>query len=102
MHLTIFRLTIAFFAISGLDLLNALDLVYKDKRVLIDWIYSQQIIRDEGTYLQVLRLETYSNCNYRHWIFWIPRYAERQRQPLRLWAFSNDLYGADISAHLGR
>ena len=38
------RLTIAFFAISGLDLLNSLDIINSDKSEIINWIYSLQII----------------------------------------------------------
>jgi Prenyltransferase, beta subunit len=41
------RLTIAFFAISGLDVLNALDVLDEEKRKhIIDWIYRLQIIPD--------------------------------------------------------
>ncbi|XP_059403751.1 geranylgeranyl transferase type-1 subunit beta-like [Carassius carassius] len=39
------RLTIVFFALSGLDVLNALDLV--DKPGLIEWIYSLQVLPTE-------------------------------------------------------
>ncbi|XP_045216275.2 geranylgeranyl transferase type-1 subunit beta-like [Mercenaria mercenaria] len=38
------RMTIAFFAISGLDMLNALDTLEKDKKNIIDWIYSLQVL----------------------------------------------------------
>ncbi|XP_061172532.1 geranylgeranyl transferase type-1 subunit beta-like [Saccostrea echinata] len=41
------RMTIAFFALSGLDLLNALDKVEKDKDRIIQWIYSLQILPNE-------------------------------------------------------
>jgi len=40
-----FRLTIAFFALSGLDVLNSLDsLSDKNKQEIIDWIYSLQVL----------------------------------------------------------
>ncbi|KAI1301543.1 Geranylgeranyl transferase type-1 subunit beta [Halotydeus destructor] len=44
------RLTVAFFAISGLELLDALDTVLKekDKSDIIKWIYAQQITRENG------------------------------------------------------
>ncbi|KAL8610793.1 hypothetical protein ACOMHN_016776 [Nucella lapillus] len=38
------RMTIAFFALSGLDLLGALHEVEKDKSAFIDWIYSLQVL----------------------------------------------------------
>ena len=40
------RLTVAYFCVSGLDLLGALDKV--DAPALIRWIYSQQLRRPEG------------------------------------------------------
>jgi len=40
------RMTIAFFAISGLDMLNALDAVDSVKADIIDWIYAFQILPD--------------------------------------------------------
>eukprot|EP00003_Mantamonas_plastica_P028738 TRINITY_DN6657_c0_g1_i2.p1 TRINITY_DN6657_c0_g1~~TRINITY_DN6657_c0_g1_i2.p1 ORF type:complete len:344 (+),score=66.62 TRINITY_DN6657_c0_g1_i2:31-1062(+) len=45
------RLTLAYFCISGLDVLGALDDVIPDKSDYIDWIYSHQIIPDENTEL---------------------------------------------------
>ncbi|XP_078698686.1 geranylgeranyl transferase type-1 subunit beta-like [Branchiostoma floridae x Branchiostoma belcheri] len=39
------RLTVAFFALSGLDLLGALDTV--NKQEIIDWIYSLQVLPDK-------------------------------------------------------
>lgn len=39
------RLTIVFFALSGLDVLDALDAV--DKNVMIEWIYSLQVLPTE-------------------------------------------------------
>lgn len=43
------RMTLLFFAISGLDMLNALDKVEKDKEKIIDWIYSLQILPSEDS-----------------------------------------------------
>jgi geranylgeranyl transferase type-1 subunit beta len=41
------RLTVAFFAISGLDILNALDVLDgKKKGHIIDWIYRLQVVPD--------------------------------------------------------
>lgn len=37
-----FRLTIAFFALSGLDMLDSLDVVNKED--IIEWIYSLQVL----------------------------------------------------------
>lgn len=39
------RLTIMFFALSGLDVLDALDVV--DKNIMIEWIYSLQVLPTE-------------------------------------------------------
>lgn len=39
-------MTVAFFALSGLDLLNALDTL-QDKQQIIDWIYSLQVLPDK-------------------------------------------------------
>ncbi|XP_019506783.1 PREDICTED: geranylgeranyl transferase type-1 subunit beta, partial [Hipposideros armiger] len=39
------RLTIAFFALSGLDMLDSLDVVNKDD--IIEWIYSLQVLPTE-------------------------------------------------------
>ncbi|XP_062516801.1 geranylgeranyl transferase type-1 subunit beta-like [Corticium candelabrum] len=38
------RMTICFFALSGLDLLDALDRIDSDKQSIIDWIYSLQVL----------------------------------------------------------
>ena len=44
-------MTIAFFAISGLDLLDALVVLEKDKQAIIEWIYSLQVLpNNTGTY----------------------------------------------------
>jgi len=40
------RMTIAFFAISGLDMLNALDAVDSMKANIVEWIYAFQILPD--------------------------------------------------------
>lgn len=37
-------MTILFFCVSGLDLLNKLDILDDRKSEMIDWIYSQQIL----------------------------------------------------------
>lgn len=41
------RLTIAFFALSGLDMLDSLDVVNKDD--IIEWIYSLQVLPTEDS-----------------------------------------------------
>ena len=41
------RMTIAFFAISGLDLLDALDKISITKGDMIEWIYSLQVLPTE-------------------------------------------------------
>lgn len=48
------RLTIVFFALSGLDVLDALDVV--DKPSLIEWIYSLQVLPTEDRTSSVLCL----------------------------------------------
>ena len=40
------RITVAFFALSGLDLLEALDAVEKEKQDIIDWIHAHQVLPD--------------------------------------------------------
>ena len=47
------RLTIAFFALSGLDVLNALDEIADDKSSYIDWIYSLQVL-SKGLYSEMM------------------------------------------------
>ncbi|XP_069694771.1 geranylgeranyl transferase type-1 subunit beta [Periplaneta americana] len=43
------RLTLAFFAISGLDILNALDVLDEEKKKhIIDWIYRLQVVPDSS------------------------------------------------------
>lgn len=39
-------MTVAFFAISGLDIINSLNVLDKDKDKIIDWIYSLQVLPD--------------------------------------------------------
>ena len=50
------RLTIAFFALSGLDVLNALDGIADDKANYIDWIYSLQVLATEGLTLIIVTI----------------------------------------------
>ncbi|KAK7116030.1 geranylgeranyl transferase type-1 subunit beta-like [Littorina saxatilis] len=46
------RMTIAYFALSGLDLLGALHEVEKEKQAIIEWIYSLQVVpNSSGTNL---------------------------------------------------
>ncbi|XP_074649953.1 geranylgeranyl transferase type-1 subunit beta-like [Tubulanus polymorphus] len=42
------KMTIAFFSISGLDILGRLDELNDDKEEIIEWIYSLQVLPDEG------------------------------------------------------
>lgn len=44
---SLFRLTIAFFALSGLDMLDSLDVV--NKHDIIEWIYSLQVLPTEDS-----------------------------------------------------
>ena len=39
----------AFFALSGLDILNSLDLVENNKEDIIEWIYSNQKLPNESS-----------------------------------------------------
>lgn len=48
------RLTIIFFALSGLDVLDALDVI--DRNVMIEWIYSLQVLPTEDRKSQILSL----------------------------------------------
>lgn len=41
-----YRMTLLFFCLSGLDVLNSLDLTESKKKEIIDWIYAQQILPD--------------------------------------------------------
>lgn len=41
------RLSILFFALSGLDVLDALSMV--DRNIMIEWIYSQQVLPAEDS-----------------------------------------------------
>lgn len=47
LFLFLFRLTVAFFALSGLDMLDSLDLVNKED--IIEWIYSLQVLPTEDS-----------------------------------------------------
>lgn len=42
-----FRVILAYFAVSGLDLLNELDSI-PNKQAIIDWIYSLQVCDETG------------------------------------------------------
>jgi len=46
-------MTIAFFAISGLDMLNALDAVESEKANIIEWIYALQVLPDASGMLYI-------------------------------------------------
>ena len=48
------RMTLLFFCLSGLDVLDAVDFQTERKSEIIDWIYAQQILPDSGIVL--------SNC----------------------------------------
>ena len=39
-------MTVAFFAISGLDMLNAQEVLEKQRTEIIEWIYSLQVLPD--------------------------------------------------------
>ena len=39
-----FRVTVAFFALSGLDVVDALGIIENDKENIINWIYSNQVL----------------------------------------------------------
>ena len=39
-----FRITVLFFALSGLDVMNALDITDKVKEDIVNWLYAQQIL----------------------------------------------------------
>lgn len=54
--LCLFRLTIVFFALSGLDVLDALDVV--DKNVMIEWIYSLQVLPTEDRECEAFTFST--------------------------------------------
>jgi geranylgeranyl transferase type-1 subunit beta len=58
------RLTIAFFAISGLDILNALDVLdEKKKGHIIDWIYRLQVVPDGSRKKNWYMLQKHCNLN---------------------------------------
>lgn len=50
------RLTIIFFALSGLDVLDALDVI--DRNTMIEWIYSLQVLPTEDRKSHMLSLPT--------------------------------------------
>ena len=39
-------MTVAFFALSGLDILDAIDVLKEERKEIIDWIYSLQVLPD--------------------------------------------------------
>ncbi len=44
------RMTLLYFALSGLDLLNTLDstVLEDERRQIVDWIYAQQVLPDRS------------------------------------------------------
>ncbi|XP_071485218.1 geranylgeranyl transferase type-1 subunit beta-like [Diadema antillarum] len=54
------RLTVAFFALSGLDILGSLDIVEAEKQEIINWIYSLQVLPDTAN-----SEESLSRCGFR-------------------------------------
>ena len=42
-----FRMTVGFFGISGLDMLDSLDVLESEKHDIINWIYSLQLLPDD-------------------------------------------------------
>lgn len=42
-----FRMTVGFFGISGLDMLDSLEVLESDKENIINWIYSLQLLPDD-------------------------------------------------------
>ncbi|XP_014662379.1 PREDICTED: geranylgeranyl transferase type-1 subunit beta-like [Priapulus caudatus] len=52
------RLTILFFAISGMEILNSLDTIKNKKEEIVDWIYSHQVLPNESA-------SNLSNCGFR-------------------------------------
>jgi geranylgeranyl transferase type-1 subunit beta len=58
------RLTVAFFAISGLDILNALDVLdEKKKGHIIDWIYRLQVVPAGSRKKNWYMLQKHCNLN---------------------------------------
>ena len=43
-------MTIAFFALSGLDMLDALSVVEDEREQIIEWIYSLQVLPKDSKY----------------------------------------------------
>ena len=53
----IYRVTIAYFALSGLDLLGELHEIEKDKTDIIEWIYSLQVLpNSSGMQLSLIHI----------------------------------------------
>lgn len=51
-------MTIAFFALSGLDLMNALNVIENDRKGIIEWIYSLQVLPNIQGKKQMTSLKT--------------------------------------------
>lgn len=51
-------MTIAFFAISGLDMMNALSAIDAEKKEIIEWIYSLQVLPKTGD-------DNFDHCGFR-------------------------------------
>ena len=59
------RMTVFFFALSGLDLLDALHEIQANKSKMVDWIYSLQILPDKnGNWFSKAFLFHYDHCNF--------------------------------------
>lgn len=77
------RLTLLFFAISGLDLLNHLDdLTDETKKDIIEWIYLQQLHPPSDTSPTLgkayIILTTFSSCMYSfRWKIWFSRITSK-------------------------
>ena len=48
------RLTVAFFALSGLDVLGALSEIADDRDTVIEWIYSMQVPSSQSGHLSAV------------------------------------------------
>ncbi len=52
-------MTVAFFAISGLDMLNSLDAIKKEQSGIVEWIYSLQVLPSpDGNYYHILPIKS--------------------------------------------
>lgn len=52
------RMTVLFFALSGLDVLNSIDTILNERNEIISWIYAQQILSSDGE-------DNKSKCGFR-------------------------------------